>query len=651
MTLYRQLLLYAGLTLLALAVGLWAAEIHLTRKTLTSQLASQNQDTATFLGLSLSTLTDGQDVAAMESMVNALFDRGYYLSIQVRDIHGGLLVDRTAEVQVEGVPDWFVRLTRLDAPQAQAMLMRGWQQAGTIIVIGHPGFAYQALWTSTINVALWLLATMGLVALVGGLALRRLLLPLRAIEDQAIALCERRFPRLDIMPRTRELRQVVMAMNQMTEQIRGLFEEQTLIADRLRKWAYEDPVTGIGNRRFLESQIGTKMSRREAAVRGVLVLFQVQDLQALNQNDGYQAGDDLLKGLAQSLRQTTASLPDAIVGRLGGGDFVLLLPDSDAATATAIADQVVEAVSATEASAPRLLRGAALYEQATSFTDLLATADTALNEARYRQAGRLVVLTQDRQEPAIGRLAWKERIQTILQNRELIFYAQPIVAREDRSRLIHHELLTRVPDPSGVPFSIGQCVPAAVRFNLMPKLDKLIIEQLMQLPLSQLGPQGIAINLSPHSLGDPDFTEWIYPRLQQCADAGIRFYFEVSEYRLARSLAVIREFVDTIRPMGHGLGIDHFGQEPVPFGYLQSLLPDYVKIDRALTNELHDPYGDTAFLVTALCNVAHSLGIRVVAEGIETEVQWKALAKMPVDAVQGYFIQRPEQVIWTTGKS
>ena len=96
---------------------------------------------------------------------------------------------------------------------------------------------------------------------------------------------------------------------------------------------------------------------------------------------------------------------------------------------------------------------------------------------------------------------------------------------------------------------------------------------------------------------------------------------------------------------GHRIGIDHFGLGLIHFGYLKSLLPDYVKIDRAIVDELHGEQSDSYFYITSLCSVAHSLDIKVIVEGIENEVQWQTLAGIRLDAVQGFWIGRPEPLV------
>jgi EAL domain-containing protein (putative c-di-GMP-specific phosphodiesterase class I) len=207
---------------------------------------------------------------------------------------------------------------------------------------------------------------------------------------------------------------------------------------------------------------------------------------------------------------------------------------------------------------------------------------------------------------------------------------------------VHHEILTRVIDDSGNHLSAGMFIPMAEQLGLMPALDRIILERIFELPPDLLEPQRVAINLSPLSLTDGEFVAWLRRQLRKSADAGLSLNFEFPEFRAIRHLHLIKTFSEEIKTMGHALGIDHFGQGLIHFGYLKSLLPDYVKIDRAITNELHNEHSDSHFFVSALCNVAHSLDIRVIVEGIETEEQWRTVSGTHVDAVQGFFVQRPE---------
>lgn len=235
MTLLRQLILAILALLLLVFAGSVAISVANTRHYLDAQLQSHAQDAATSLGLSLSTSAAEDDRATMESMVDALFDSGYYRSIRIIDTGGAPLVERAQPVRFDDVPAWFVRLIPLNTPLGEAMLMSGWRQLGRVQVTSNPGYAYLELWRTTRG-------SVGLFALVAALAVALsvvgvniILRPLRATEAQAAAIADREFPVQEHLPRTRELRRVVEAMNHMSRKVRQMLDEQIALGERLRE--------------------------------------------------------------------------------------------------------------------------------------------------------------------------------------------------------------------------------------------------------------------------------------------------------------------------------------------------------------------------------------------------------------------------------
>ena len=120
-----------------------------------------------------------------------------------------------------------------------------------------------------------------------------------------------------------------------------------------------------------------------------------------------------------------------------------------------------------------------------------------------------------------------------------------------------------------------------------------------------------------------------------------KLVFEFVEYSAVQNLDTLRTFSTRLRELGHGVALDHFGSSFSNFGYLQSMRPDYVKIDRAFTNELGKENSDSDFFISSLCSVAHSLDVEVILEGVENEQQFELLKELDVDGVQGYFIDKP----------
>jgi len=141
------------------------------------------------------------------------------------------------------------------------------------------------------------------------------------------------------------------------------------------------------------------------------------------------------------------------------------------------------------------------------------------------------------------------------------------------------------------------------------------------------------------------FRRWVLAASESLPAKAPRINFEFSEFGAVQHLDLVKEFSAEVRKYGHYVGLDHYGQSFSHLGYLKSLRPDYVKIDRAYTTELKDSESDSRFFVGSLCSVAHSLDITVIAEGVETEQQWQILKELNLDGIQGYIIDKPKPLI------
>lgn len=201
MSLLKQLFLAICLFLLVAFSGSFFVSLESSREQMLSQLRSHAQDAATALGLSLTSQVD--DPAMMELMVSSIFDSGYYNSIRVVNIEDeSILVERSVPANIEGVPQWFVRLVNLHPQGGDALVMRGWEQVARVEVLSNPQFALARLWDSSLGGLVWLLVCGLLSAVFGGWLLRRQLRPLDAMVRQAEAISHREFISLPRVPRT-----------------------------------------------------------------------------------------------------------------------------------------------------------------------------------------------------------------------------------------------------------------------------------------------------------------------------------------------------------------------------------------------------------------------------------------------------------------
>jgi len=647
MTLYKQIVLVVIALSILMFAGTVVINVHDTRNYLATQLESHAQDTATSLGLSLSPHMAENDTALMISMVDAIFDRGYYKDITLRKIDGEVIWSRHSDVKIDEVPVWLIDWVQLDAPEATSIIMSGWQQAGEVYVKSHPGIAYRTLWETTLNMLWWFSGLTFVLLLFAAVAVRLLLKPLDRLEAQAIAVSDRRFDEIKQIPHTRELRNLIKAMNYMTGKVKQMFDEQSESTERLQSMAFQDSLTGLQNRRFFDAALNNNLNNTEEHQDGALFLIQILDLQAINQRLGFDAVDALLKAAADILTLCVESMENTIVARLSGGDFAIIAEHIDEETAEQAGNEVcrrlmrlhVEDMIDTDNVC---LAGVAMYSSGMTYGDVLSRADNALQAARVHGVNSCSVYSapEEMKDVMPGRQAWQDIVRDAVASENIILHAQNVADAENTKNILHREILLRLPGPDNVLWTAGMFLPVAEQIGLARELDQIVIKKVLANVMESSGTEHLAINISAASLHQDDFVVWFESILKKTGVPTQSVVFEVSESTIVRDLESVLRLTEIARQHGYGFAVDHFGRGMTAFGYLKSLRPDYVKIDGLYMTDLVSSQDDQ-FFVGSLCKVAHSLDITVIAEAVENDKQLKVLKELGVDGVQGFGIARP----------
>lgn len=651
MTLYRQLFIFTVLIITILFLGVWVEKLQSTRSFLESQLASHAQDTATSLGLSLSPFMVEGDIPTVDTMMNAVFDRGYYRIISLKDNENNVITERVLKVEIAGVPDWFINLIPIKAPSKQSLVMSGWMHAGTLYVESHPGLAYKTLWDTMIQISIYFVIAGLILLFIGSKGLQLILKPLKHLEEQAEAVCRKEYQIQEILPKTKELRQVVESMNRMIAHVREMFTRQVKVAERLRQKAYTDMITGLGNRRYIKAQVSARVEGASSDIQGALLMLQIEDLQKINDTEGFLTGDALLKRVARILRQETKMFNDVALARLTGGDFavfIVRISEADAFDITERLSANVTKLAMENISPDKNIAhiGGVVFESPPTLAELLAGADSALQAAKKQGPNRWVLNNYSEGESSAvkGKSWWKQTFDSVLERGDIILCTQPVISSDKQGKIIHHELLSRIRVDEDSIVNAGVFVPIAERTRLISRLDKTIISKIFQQNQHLAQMQTIAVNVSPTSLSDSDFVEWLLTELAKIQPQ-LHIIFEFPEFGAVQHMDALKYFSHKVQQSGHAIALDHFGQSFAHFGYLKSLRPEYVKIDRAFTKELEtDLDGDASFFIEALAGVAHSLDILVIAEGVEREEQVTMLQQLNIDAFQGFLFAKPRQL-------
>ncbi|WP_275546137.1 MULTISPECIES: cyclic di-GMP receptor LapD [unclassified Pseudomonas] len=642
MSLLKQLFLAICLFLVVAFTGSFIASVETSREQLLSQLRSHAQDAATALGLSMTPHVD--DPAMLELMVSSIFDSGYFASIRVVSIPDDkVLVERSTEVRAESVPQWFVDLVDLEPEGGDALIMRGWEQAARVEVLSHPQFALAKLWDGAIGSLLWLLLCGLVSAVLGGWLLRTQLRPLDNMVQQAQAITRREFLTLPRVPRTPELKRVVLAMNQMVDKLKTLFAEEAARSEKLREEAYQDSLTGLANRRQFDIRLGNQLVVNEQNAEGYLLLLRVNDLGGLNQRLGGQRTDALISALGELLKRLLQApgRSEWLASRSRGGEFALLAPGLNSDDADRLAEEISEHLNnlrQTGASdcSPVAHLGIAAFRPGEAPASVIGRADQALAQAQSNATRSWERLDDFTAQSGQGLHDWRGWINDALNQGKLQLYFQPVVECVS-GRLLQRKVLARLLDPQGEAIAAGRFLPWIERLGWSARFDLAMLKHALTHLAQHAEP--LALSLSAATLREPAQRERLLALLKSHPEQASLLTLEVDERHLPPP-AELESLSQNLREIGYGLGLQHFGGRFSLIGNLTHLGLAYLKIDGTYIRAI-DQESDKRMFIEAVFRATNSIDLPLIAEMVETQGELEVLTEQGIHGAMGRLIGAP----------
>lgn len=424
--------------------------------------------------------------------------------------------------------------------------------------------------------------------------------------------------------------------------------ELTELKDQLRHQAFHDALTGLPNRMLFAERVGRSLG--DGDLGGTAVLFlDLDDFKTINDSLGHYVGDQLLIAVAR--RVESCIRPIDLPARLGGDEFAVLLRQTSTEEAEQIADRLVRTIEQPFDIDKRDISIHASVGIALSGTDvasaeeLLRNADVAMYDAK--RAGKRSYVTykpemhtrvRERQELAFA-------IERAVERGEFGVHYQPIVDLERRT-LVAFEALARWNRPGHGIIGPGTFIPLADELGYMVEIGRAVLREACRQARSwELAypdrPQlTVNVNLAPSELQNPELAGEVAAVLVETGLGADRLAFEITESGVMRNPEVALQTMRELRELGVALGLDDFGTGHSSLAYLREFPLDSLKIARPFIVGLPDGELDAVF-VEAIVRLATSLGLDVVAEGIESGAQCQAVAALGCTHAQGFYFGEP----------
>ncbi len=437
-----------------------------------------------------------------------------------------------------------------------------------------------------------------------------------------------------------DVRQVSALANHAAVAIDNALRAHQVIAaaEERERLALYDELTGLANRRLLRLRLAESLVAEGAAV----VLLDLDRFKEVNDTLGHEVGDRLLGLVARRLEEVDAGL----VAHCGGDEFALLLPGAGDLRATTCAALVQAALArpfdldglpvAVDASL-----GVAVAAPGTDVSSVLRWADLAMYAAKENRTGVEVYRPElDRQDAS--RLGLLADLRSAVAGHELAVHYQPKVDLAS-GRVVGVEALARWEHPRHGTVGPDEFIPLAEHSSLITPLTLLVLRTALhdceRWPQDGGEPLSVAVNISPRSLLEPGFVDAVARALAYSDLGARRLTLEITETSLMQDPDRALAALEALRGLGVRLSVDDLGTGYSSLAYLQRLPVDEVKIDQSFVRSFPDASAQA--VVSAIVELGHRLGHRVVAEGVEDAEAYRLLGGLGCDTAQGYWLARP----------
>ncbi|WP_346621944.1 EAL domain-containing protein [Blastococcus montanus] len=428
-----------------------------------------------------------------------------------------------------------------------------------------------------------------------------------------------------------------------SDELKAEVASRRQIEDELRHRGRHDPLTGLLNRAALADDLEAAVADSLAGGPAVAVLLMDLDrFKEVNDALGHHVGDALLRSVADRLAAQLRE--ETVLARLGGDEFVVLLRGCGAGEAVQVAERALEAIRR-----PFPVDGLTLEVDGScgiavhggSAADLLRHADVAMYAAKADHLGT-AVYRPSLDADAPGQLSMFGDLRRAIREGELVVHYQPRVALAD-GRVRGVEALVRWQHPERGLVPPSEFIPLAEQTGLVRPLTEAVLGQALAdcrrwradgLPLT------VAVNLSARSLLDIGLADRVAESLREHGVPASCLELEITESAAMKDPARALQVLHRLRELGVELSVDDYGTGQASLAYLTRLPVGTLKVDRSFVQTMELDASDRT-IVRSTIDLAHSLGLRVVAEGVETRATWDDLARLGCDDAQGFWLARP----------
>lgn len=636
MSLFKQLTIMLGVFLIFLLFMVMALNFRSSTEFVQNQLYNDAKNTAHHLGLTLSKTADLQDLITIETMVSAIYDSGYYERISLKDMDGKDIINKFDKVTLAGVPEWFLKVITIQTASAKSEIMSGWSRVGTLEVVSHTGNAYRQLYTIFVGLIKTFLIIAFAATIILYIVLKLSLKSLIEIKNQALAIMNNEFIIGSKTPFTTEFRSVAGAMNSMIVKVKDIFERENEAVRKNHELLYVDAESRLYNRKYLSNALALYLEGESKDSIGSFLLLNVKGIEALKKEMGYEGYLNFLKLITKNLLEKFLVNEEDLVIRLSKEEFFIVAPRITMSDLKNSAKEVlselskhIKSINVNKKYKAECAIGSYTHED--SVKSILSKADLILTSANFYDG--IAMENQSSSSLVLGREEWRKLLLESMENEKIVLASQKIVQfGKNGKKSIAKEIFIRLIYPETKVQNAGVFIPMAISLGLADEIDYYTIEKTLKYAQKEGYKTPYALNICVDFIKKEGSLTWLDKLLKEHKKA--KLFFEITNSTTINCVDELMKFKDLIKQYNHSFGLDQFTLPHSGAGYLQKLLPDYIKANRAY---LEDLFGlqDGQMKQESFKNIIISLGIDIIAMGVENKEQIDSMLLLGINKLQG----------------
>lgn len=611
MTLFRQIAIAVSSIIIILVATIIYVNFQSVKKDMITNLYETSVNNISSLTNKLAQA--GEDHPTIVTTIDAEFDSGYYKMIDYKATNEKLSYTKNDQKIHSSIPTWFVDFVDIKLEAVNADVTSGWSVLGHVTIQGDMNIVYSALYKIFFQLVVVFVVSIFVTLTILYGVLYFILKPLKMIEQQAFSIAQGKFEIIENTPFTTEIRNVTIAMNEMSTKIENMISKLRTNIEKMEQKLNTDDLTGLD----LEKTFDTDMKKMFIEKsHGYVCSVKIHDLASYAKTHSNKDVDDLLIAFANILRNSSQKVT---AYRFFGSEFAMIIKASK--------DEVENILSGITNKFDNLSKelhienlayiGGSIFNTIGTTANILAASKEACLHAQ--QIGPNAFYLRNNEDLARDMKQWKEIVEEIVDKKSFeIDYINAAYDLKDEKKLLMEEAFTKAYDKEGKAIPIGTFISVAEKYNKVIDFDKAVVNKIITHIKNENINHTITINLAIDSIKSAEFIHWLVQVIKTNQKISSQLAFSVTAYGVANNIEDFKNFVSSIHTFGAKVIIKRFETKFIMLDKLQDLNLDFVRLARDYTDGICKDKSKQA-IVESLQELSSLLNIKVFAENVKDD--------------------------------